>query len=155
MKPTSYRCKHVSRYCCNKLLNAQLDNALSLIAILNFNYFSILKFWLSNVVLAYQIRHINFAKGLAIIRATLAKVRRSRPDVLHKKGVLKNFTKFTGKHLCQSFFFNKVAGRPAALLKKRPWHRCFPVNCVKILRTSFLIEKPWWLLLKIFVFPIV
>ena len=27
-----------------------------------------------------------------------------------KKGVLKNFAKFTGKHLCQSFFFNKVAG---------------------------------------------
>ena len=24
--------------------------------------------------------------------------------------VLKNFTKFTGKHLCQSLFFNKVAG---------------------------------------------
>ena len=23
-----------------------------------------------------------------------------------KKGVLKNFTKFTGKHLCQSLFFN-------------------------------------------------
>ena len=29
-------------------------------------------------------------------------------------GVLKSFTKFTGKHLCQSLFFNKVAGlRPA------------------------------------------
>ena len=27
-----------------------------------------------------------------------------------KKGVLKNFAKFTGKHLCQSLFFNKVAG---------------------------------------------
>ena len=26
------------------------------------------------------------------------------------KGVLRNFAKFTGKHLCQSFFFNKVAG---------------------------------------------
>ena len=26
------------------------------------------------------------------------------------KGVLRNFTKFTGKHLCQSFFFNEVAG---------------------------------------------
>ena len=36
-----------------------------------------------------------------------------------KKGVLKNFTKFTGKHLCQSLFFNKVAGlRPATLLKR-------------------------------------
>ena len=28
-----------------------------------------------------------------------------------KKVVIRNFTKFTGKHLCQSLFFNKVAGR--------------------------------------------
>ena len=27
-----------------------------------------------------------------------------------KKGVLKNFAKFTGKHLCQSLFFNTVEG---------------------------------------------
>ena len=38
------------------------------------------------------------------------------PEVFNKKSVLKNFTKFTGKHLCQSLFFNKVAGlRPATL----------------------------------------
>ena len=36
--------------------------------------------------------------------------RSSRPKVFCKKGVLRNFTKFTGKHLCQSLFFNKVAG---------------------------------------------
>ena len=42
-------------------------------------------------------------------------VRSSRPDVFCKKGVLRNFTKFTGKHLCQSLYFNKVAGlRPEA-----------------------------------------
>ena len=33
-----------------------------------------------------------------------------------KKGVLKNFVKFTGKHLCQSLFFNKVAGVTYMLL---------------------------------------
>ena len=27
-----------------------------------------------------------------------------------KKGVLRNFTKFTGKHLRQSLFFNKATG---------------------------------------------
>ena len=27
-----------------------------------------------------------------------------------EKGVLKNFAKFTGKHLCTSLIFNKVAG---------------------------------------------
>ena len=36
--------------------------------------------------------------------------RSSRPEVFCKKGVLRNFTKFTGKHLCQRLFFNKVAG---------------------------------------------
>ena len=29
-----------------------------------------------------------------------------------RKGVLRNFPKFTGKHLCQNFIFNKVAGPP-------------------------------------------
>ena len=56
-----------------------------------------------------------------------------------KKGVLRNFTKFTGNHLCQGLFFNKVAGlRPANLLKKRLWHRCCPVNFANFLRTPFL-----------------
>ena len=32
------------------------------------------------------------------------------PEVFCKKGVLRNFAEFTGKHLCQSLFFNKVAG---------------------------------------------
>ena len=63
-------------------------------------------------------------------------------------GVLRNFTKFTGKHLCQSLSFNKVAGvRPAILLKKRLWHRCFPVNFAKFLRTPFQQNTSWRLLL--------
>ena len=41
-------------------------------------------------------------------------------EVFCKKGVFRNFVKFTGKQLCQSLFFNKVAGQsPATLLKKR------------------------------------
>ena len=65
-----------------------------------------------------------------------------RPDVFCKKGVLRNFAKFTGKHLCQSIFFNKVADRSATLLKKRLWHRCFPVNFAKFLRTPFFHRTP-------------
>ena len=34
----------------------------------------------------------------------------SHPEVFCRRGVLRNFTKFTGKHLCQSLFFNKIAG---------------------------------------------
>ena len=55
-----------------------------------------------------------------------------------KNGVLRNFTKFTGKQLCLGLFSNKVAGlRPTTLLKKRLWHRCFPANSVKFLTTPF------------------
>ena len=66
----------------------------------------------------------------------------SHLDVFCKKLVLRNFAKFTAKHLCQSFFINKVEGfRPAILLKKRLWRRCFPVNFAKFLRRSFLPEQ--------------
>ena len=72
----------------------------------------------------------------------------SHPEVFCKKGVLRNFTKFTGKRLCQSLFFNKVAGlRPSTLFKKRVWHRCFPVNFVEFLGTPFFKDHLWWLLL--------
>ena len=47
--------------------------------------------------------------------------------------------------------FYKVAGlRPATLLKRRLWHRCFPVNFAKLLRTHFFTENLWWLLLKLY-----
>ena len=63
-------------------------------------------------------------------------------------GVFSNFTKFAGKHLWQSLFFNKVTGpRPATLLKKRLWHRYFPVNFVKFLGTPFLQNTSGRLLL--------
>ena len=80
--------------------------------------------------------------------------RSSRPEVFCKKGVLRKFTEFAGKHLCQSPFFNKSAGlKPATLLKMRLWHRCFPVNFVKLklecLRTPFYIEYLRWLLLRV------
>ena len=54
------------------------------------------------------------------------------------KDVLRNFAKFTGRHQCQSLFLNKFAGlMSATLLKKRPGHRCCPVNFMKFLRTPF------------------
>ena len=36
--------------------------------------------------------------------------RSSQRGCSERNGVLSNFAKFTGKHLCQSLFFNKVAG---------------------------------------------
>ena len=67
----------------------------------------------------------------------------SRRGVFCKKNVLRKFAKFTGKYLCQRLFFNKVVGlRPATLLKKILWHRCFPVNFAKFLRALFFYRTP-------------
>ena len=46
------------------------------------------------------------------------------------------------ENTCVSLFFNKI--------KKRFWYRCFRVNFGKFLRTPFLTEHLWWLLLVIF-----
>ena len=67
-------------------------------------------------------------------------IRSSRLEESCKKGVLRNFAKFMGKHLCQNFFFNEVAGQ-------RLWHGGFPVNFTKFLRTAFLTKHLRWLLL--------
>ena len=76
--------------------------------------------------------------------------RSSRQRYPNKKSVLRNFTKFTGKHMCQNLFFNKVAGvRLSTSLKKRLWHRCFPVDFVKFLRTPFLQNTSGRLLLSL------
>ena len=67
-----------------------------------------------------------------------------------KEGVPRNFSKFTGKHLCQSLVFNKVAGscrHEATLLKKRFWHAYFPVNFEKFLWKPFLQNTGWLLLI--------
>ena len=75
----------------------------------------------------------------------------SHPEVFCRKGVLRNFAKFTGKHLCQSLFFNKVTGlRPEAcnFIKKETLVQVFPVEFAKFLRTPFLTEHLRWLLLQ-------
>ena len=56
--------------------------------------------------------------------------RSSRPEVLYKKGFLKIFAKFTGKHLCQSLL-----------------HRCFPVNFCENFKNFFFYEHLRWCLL--------
>ena len=54
-------------------------------------------------------------------------------EVFFKKDVLQSLAKFTGKHLCQSLFFQKVA-------EMRLWLRCFPVSFAKFSRTLFFTE---------------
>ena len=74
-------------------------------------------------------------------------VPRAATKVFCKKGVLKNFAKFTGKQLCQILSFKKVAGlRPATLLKET-LAQMFSVNFVKLLKIPFLQNSSGRLLL--------
>ena len=45
-------------------------------------------------------------------------LRSSLPEVFCKKGVLRNFTKFTGKHLCQSLFCKSCRTRACNFIQK-------------------------------------
>ena len=63
-----------------------------------------------------------------------------------KKGVLRNFAKFTGKHLCQRFLFNKAACQTCNFIKKRI-SSTGPVNFAKFLRTAFSQDTSGRLLL--------
>ena len=56
-------------------------------------------------------------------------VRSSHRRCSIKKGVLKNFAKFTGKHTRRSNFFNELQDGG----KKRFRRRCFPVNFEKFM----------------------
>ena len=76
-------------------------------------------------------------------------VRSSRPEVFCKKSVLRNFTKFPGKYLCQSLIFNKVAGLRLEILAQ-----VFSCEFCEISKNTFLHRTPLvaasgWLLLTL------
>ena len=70
-------------------------------------------------------------------------------QMFFKIGVFINFLAFIIKYMCWRHFLIKL--QPwwsAALLKRRPQHRCFPVNIATCLRITFFMEHLRWLLLK-------
>ena len=77
------------------------------------------------------------------------------PEVLCKKGVVKRFAKLTGKHLCLSLVFTKVAGRLRSsmcegvlrnLTKFTGKHLCQSLffNKVANLRPATLLKQRLW-----------
>ena len=69
-------------------------------------------------------------------------VRSSRPDVFCKKGILSNFAKFTGKHLCHSLFFNKVADLRPATITKETLTQVFSCEFREISKNTFFHRTP-------------
>ena len=72
--------------------------------------------------------------------------------MLCKRDVLEYFAKFTGKHLCQSLSFNKVAGL-MQVVGLRSLAQVFSCEFCEILITSFFTEHIQWLRLYIRRFP--
>ena len=75
----------------------------------------------------------------------LTYVQKSHLELLCRKGVLTNFTKFTEKHLCQSLVFNKVAGlRPKAckFIKKESLTQVFSCEFCENSKNTFFYRIP-------------
>ena len=64
--------------------------------------------------------------------------RSSRP-VICNKGVLRNFAKFTGKHQCQSLYFNKVVN----FIKIDTLAQVFTSGFCGISKNTCLVEHVW------------
>ena len=84
-----------------KQFKSMSRQSLLLLEGLTYDNISIIKFLWLQFIQVYWLKQLvtNFSVN-----------RSSHREVCCKKGVLKDFGKFTGKNLCQSLFFNKVAG---------------------------------------------
>ena len=77
--------------------------------------------------------------GWEILRNHLTIFRSSHRRCSIKKGILKHFVIFAGKHICRGLLFNKIAGHQACnSIKKRLRHRYYLANISKFIRRPIL-----------------
>ena len=60
-----------------------------------------------------------------------------------RKGVLRNFPKFTGKHLRQSFFFKKLQAEACNFIEKETLAQVFFCEFCEISKNTFFTEHLW------------
>ena len=70
------------------------------------------------------------------------KIRSTHRRCSVKKSVLRNFAKVTGKYLCQSLFFNKVAGLACNFIKKESLAQVFSCEFCEISENTFFHRRP-------------
>ena len=63
-------------------------------------------------------------------------------EVFCKKGVFKNFAKFTEKHLCQSLFFKKLQASACNFIKKETLAQVFSCEICEIFKNIYFTEYP-------------
>ena len=67
---------------------------------------------------------------------------RRRPEVLYKKGALRNFLKRTGKHLCQILFLIKLQALASNFIKKETLAQVFSCEFCEISKNTFSYRTP-------------
>ena len=70
------------------------------------------------------------------------KFRSNRPEVFRKKGVLRNFAKVIGKHLCQSLFLIKLQAEACNFIKRETQTRVFSCKFCEISKKTFSCRTP-------------
>ena len=93
-------------------------------------------------VIRYFLNKLIFFKRCGKFFVCFTTSRSSRLEMLCRKDVLRNFAKFTGKHLCQSLFLIKLHVLGLNFFQKRLCYKCFPVNFPKFLRRPFFYRTP-------------
>ena len=109
-----------------------------------------LKFIITSVSLHHYVSTKIFVKYLfleSLVSFDLFWRQKQPPEVLCKKGVLKNFLNFT-EDTCAGVSFELETLKPATLLKNKLHHSCFPVNIAKFSRIAFCMGHIRWLHLK-------
>ena len=66
-------------------------------------------------------RHGLACKYGIVFQISICNWQKQPPEVFYEKRFLRNFPKFTGKYLCQSLFFNKVAGLRTTFFTEHLW----------------------------------
>ena len=90
--------------------------------------------WIPFLQNTYRRLLLYFHENFFFLRPT---IRSSRPELLCKKGVLKNFAKFKGKQL-SSHYFNKVAG--VSFMENETQAQAFSRAFCEIFRSRFYAE---------------
>ena len=90
------------------------------------------KYWLINWGKLFPHEKESLKRPIMPLKRLIAICRSSRPEVFCKKGILRNFTKFTGKHLRQTLFF----------IKKVSLAQVFSCDFCEISKNTFFCKTP-------------
>ena len=83
-------------------------------------------------------------KNIELVHVVISRNRSSHWWCSLRKSVLRNKIKFTGKHLCQSLFFNKVAGS-CNVIKNEALAQVFSCEFCEISKNKFFTERKSYL----------